>query len=110
MQIIVKQIDTVLNRGVILWSFSCMIFVRFSAAKSLYAEGFAVYYRGRHLKRTSQNRILLTPEKSLTMKLYRSPPNNSDGIVLRSSFDRSSIVLRSGNGERTKNERRMNEG
>ena len=66
------------------------------------------------------------------MKLYRSPPNNSDGIVLRSvfvhssfilrsSFDRSSIVprlffdcssivLRSGNGERTKNERRMNEG
>ena len=96
-------------------------FVRFSAAKSLYAECFAVYYRSRHLKRTSQNRILLTPEKSLVMKRPRSPTNNTDGIVLRSSFvhpsfilrssfDRSSIVLRSGNGERTKNERRMNEG
>ena len=41
---------------------------------------FAVYYRGRHLKETSQNQLLLTPKKLLTMKLYRSPPNNSDGI------------------------------
>ena len=41
---------------------------------------FAVYYRGRHLKETSQNQLLLTLEKSLTMKQPRSPPNNSDGI------------------------------
>ena len=54
--------------------------VRHSAVKSLYAECFAVYYRGCHLKETSQNRLLLTLEKSLTMKQPRSPPNNSDGI------------------------------
>ena len=55
--------------------------VRHSAVKSLYAEGFAGYYRVRHLKETSQNRLLLTPEKSLTMKQYRSSTNNSDGII-----------------------------
>ena len=50
----------------------------------------------------SQNRLLLTPEKILTMKLYCSPPNNSDGIfphrspfVLRSFSVRSPFVLRS---------------
>ena len=43
-------------------------------------NGFSVYYRGRHLKGMSQNRLLLTPEKSLTMKRHRSPPNNSNGI------------------------------
>ena len=43
-------------------------------------NGFSVYYRGRHLKEMSQNRLLLTPEKSLTMKRHRSPPNNSNGI------------------------------
>ena len=80
--------------------------VRHSAVKSLYAECFAVYYRGRHLKETSQNRLLLTPEKSLTMKQLRSLPNNSDGIfsvsfsvqfsiVLRSVLDRSSFGSRS---------------
>ena len=80
--------------------------VRHSAVKSLYAECFAVYYRGRHLKETSQNRLLLTSEKSLTMKQPRSLPNNSDGIfsvsfsvqfsiALRSVLDRSSIGSRS---------------
>ena len=76
--------------------------VRHSAVKSLYAEGFVGYYRGRHLKETSQNRLLLTPEKSLTMKLHRSPTNNSDGIfsvsfsfILRSVLDRFSFILRS---------------
>ena len=54
--------------------------LRHSAVKSLYAECFAVYYRGCHLKETSQNRLLLTPEKSLTMKLYSSLISNSDGI------------------------------
>ena len=39
----------------------------------------------------SQNRLLLTPEKLLTMKQYCSPPNNSDGIFPH----RSSFVLRS---------------
>ena len=109
----------------------------------------------------SQNRLLLTPEKLLTMKQYCSPPNNSDGIfphrspfvlrsfsvrspfVLRSFSVRSSFVLRSfsvhpplilrsfsvqspfelrsisvrtpfgnrgTNGERSKNERRVNKG
>lgn len=48
----VNQIGTVLNRGVIKGSFSCSFF-RLSAAKSLYAEGFAVYYRGRHLKKST---------------------------------------------------------
>ena len=50
----------------------------------------------------SQNRLLLTPEKLLTMKQYCSPPNNSDGIfphrspfVLRSFSVRSPFVLRS---------------
>ena len=76
--------------------------VRHSAVNSLYAEGFVGYYRGRHLKETSQNRLLLTPEKSLTMKLHRSPTNNSDGIfsvsfsfILRSVLDRFSFILRS---------------
>ena len=52
---------------------------------------FAVYDRGRHLKEMSQNRLLLTPEKSLTMKQYRSSTNNSDGIF----SVRSPFVLRS---------------
>ena len=80
--------------------------VRHSAVKSLYAEGFAGYYRVRHLKETSQNRLLLTPEKSLTMKQYRSSTNNSDGInsvsfsvrppfELRSSSVRAPLILRS---------------
>ena len=71
-------------------------------SNSLYAEGFVGYYRGRYLKETSQNRLLLTPEKSLTMKLHRSPTNNSDGIfsvsfsfILRSVLDRFSFILRS---------------
>ena len=55
----------------------------------------AVYYGDRHQKETSQNRLLLTPEKSLTLKLYRSPTNNSDGIFSVSFFVRSSFVLRS---------------
>ena len=73
--------------------------VRHSAVKSLYAECFAVYYRGRHLKETSQNRLLLTSEKSLTMKQPRSLPNNSDGIFSVSfsvrALDRFSIDSRS---------------
>ena len=80
--------------------------VRHSAVKSLYAEGFAVYYGGRHQKETSQNRLLLTPEKSITMKLYRSPTNNSDGIFSVSSFVRSpfgsrSVLVRSPFGSRS---------
>ena len=69
--------------------------VRHSAVKSLYAECFAVYYRDRHLKETSQNRLLLTSEKSLTMKQPRSLPNNSDGIFSVSFSVQFSIVLRS---------------
>ena len=56
-------------------------------------NGFSVYYRGRHLKGMSQNRLLLTPEKSLTMKRHRSPPNNSNGIFSVSFSYRSPIVL-----------------
>ena len=67
---------------------------------------FAVYDRGRHLKEMSPNRLLLTPEKSLTMKQYRSSTNNSDGIfsvsfsvhpplILRSSFVHPPFILRS---------------
>ena len=56
---------------------------------------FAVYYRGRHLKETSQNQLLLTPKKLLTMKLYRSPPNNSDGIFSVSFSVRAPFILRS---------------
>ena len=41
---------------------------------------FAVYYKGRPLKETFQNKLLLTPEKLITMKSYRSPLNNSDDI------------------------------
>ena len=80
--------------------------VRHSAVKSLYAEGFAGYYRGRHLKEMSKNQLLLTPEKSLTMKQYRSSTNNSNGIlsvlfsvrpplILRSSSVRAPFKLRS---------------
>ena len=80
--------------------------VRHSAVKSLYAEGFAGYYRDRLLKETSPNRLLLTPKKSLTMKQYRSSTNNSDGIlsvsfsvhppfILRSSSVRAPFELRS---------------
>ena len=69
--------------------------VRHSAVKSLYAEGFAGYYRVRHLKETSQNRLLLTPEKSLTMKQYRSSTNNSDGIISVSFSVRAPFILRS---------------
>ena len=54
--------------------------VHFTCAASLLSpkgelampNGFSVYYRGRHLKEMSQNRLLLTPEKSLTMKRHRS--------------------------------------
>ena len=67
---------------------------------------FAVYYKGRPLKETSPNRLLLTPKKSLTMKQYRSSTNNSDGILsvsfsvhppfgLRSSSVRAPFILRS---------------
>ena len=67
---------------------------------------FAVYYKGRPLKETSPNRLLLTPKKSLTMKQYRSSTNNSDGILsvsfsvqapfgLRSSSVRAPFNLRS---------------
>ena len=67
---------------------------------------FAVYYKGRPLKETSPNRLLLTPKKSLTMKQYRSSTNNSDGILsvsfsvhppfeLRSSSVRAPLGLRS---------------
>ena len=67
---------------------------------------FAVYYKGRPLKETSPNRLLLTPKKSLTMKQYRSSTNNSDGILsvsfsvhppceLRSSSVRAPFELRS---------------
>ena len=56
-------------------------------------NGFSVYYRGCHLKEMSQNQLLLTPEKSLTMKQHRSPPNNSNGIVSVSFSYRSPIVL-----------------
>ena len=49
--------------------------------KSLYMPNvFAVYYKGRPLKETFQNWLLLTPEKLITMKSYRSPLNNSDDI------------------------------
>ena len=56
---------------------------------------FAVYYKGRPLKETSQNRLLLTPEKSLTMKQYRSSTNNSDGIISVSFSVRAPFILRS---------------
>ena len=69
--------------------------VRHLAVKSLYAECFAVYYRDRHLKETSQNRLLLTSEKSLTIKQPRSLPNNSDGIFSVSFSVQFSIALRS---------------
>ena len=67
---------------------------------------FAVYYGGRHLKETSQNRLLLTPEKSITMKLYRSPTNNSDGIFsvsssVRSPFGSRSVLVRFSIGSRS---------
>ena len=80
--------------------------VRHSAVKYLYAEGFAVYYGGRHQKETSQNRLLLTPEKSLTLKLYRSPTNNSDGIFsvsfsVRLSFGSRSVLVRLSFGSRS---------
>ena len=72
-----------------------------------------------------QNRFLLTPEKILTMKLYCSPPNNSDGIfphrspfvlrsfsvhpplILRSSSVDPPFNLRSRSVRESKNERRM---
>ena len=69
--------------------------VRYSAVKYLYAEGSCSVLWGRHQKETSQNRLLLTPEKSLTLKLYRSPTNNSDGIFSVSSFVRFSFGSRS---------------
>ena len=56
---------------------------------------FAVYYKGRPLKETSPNRLLLTPKKSLTMKQYRSSTNNSDGILSVSFSVRSPFILRS---------------
>ena len=56
---------------------------------------FAVYYRGGPLKETSQNQLLLIPEKSLTMKRYRSPTNNSDGIFSVSFSVRAPFILRS---------------
>ena len=56
---------------------------------------FAVYYKGRPLKETSPNRLLLTPKKSLTMKQYRSSTNNSDGILSVSFSVRAPFILRS---------------
>ena len=57
---------------------------------------FAVYYyRGRHLKEMSQNQLLLTLEKSLTMKQYHNPTNKSDGIFPVSFSVRSPFILRS---------------
>ena len=57
---------------------------------------FAVYYyRGRHLKEMSQNQLLLTLEKSLTMKQYHNPTNKSDGMFPVSFSVRSPFVLRS---------------
>ena len=73
-------------------------------------KDFAVYYRGRHLKETSKNQLLLTLGESLTMKQYHNPTNKSDGIfpvsfsvsfsvrspfVLRSFSVRSPFILRS---------------
>ena len=56
---------------------------------------FAVYYKGRPLKETSPNRLLLTPKKSLTMKQYRSSTNNSDGILSVSGSVQAPFELRS---------------
>ena len=56
---------------------------------------FAVYYKGRPLKETSPNRLLLTPKKSLTMKQYRSSTNNSDGILSVSGSVQAPFKLRS---------------
>ena len=81
-------------------------------------NGFSVYYRGRHLKGMSQNRLLLTPEKSLTMKRHRSPPNNSNGIfsvsfpyrfrIVSVSFSYCSpIVLLLGSGNNTETIRKQ---
>ena len=56
---------------------------------------FAVYDRGRHQKETSPNWLLLTPEKSLTMKQYRSSTKNSDGIFSVSFSVHPPFVLRS---------------
>ena len=57
---------------------------------------FAVYYyRGRHLKEMSQNQLLLTLEKSLTMKQYHNPTNKSDGMFPVSFSVRSTFILRS---------------
>ena len=80
---------------------------------------FAVYYKGRPLKETSPNRLLLTPKKSLTMKQYRSSTNNSDGILsvsfsvhppfgLRSSSVRAPFKLRSSSVRESKIDRRTN--
>ena len=62
----------------------------------------------------SQNRLLLTPKKLLTMKQYCSPPNNSDGIfphrspfVLRSFSVRSPFILRSSSVRAPFGNRRM---
>ena len=56
---------------------------------------FAVYYRGRHLKGMFKNQLLLTLEKSLTMKQYHNPTNKSDGIFPVSFSVRSPFILRS---------------
>ena len=57
---------------------------------------FAVYYyRDRHLKEMSQNQLLLTLEKSLTMKQYHNPTNKSDGMFPVSFSVRSPFILRS---------------
>ncbi len=57
---------------------------------------FAVYYyRGRHLKEMSQNQLLLTLERSLTMKQYHNPTNKSDGMFPVSFSVRSPFILRS---------------
>ena len=58
-------------------------------------KDFAVYYRGRHLKETSKNQLLLTLGESLTMKQYHNPTNKSDGIFPVSFSVRSPFVLRS---------------
>ena len=56
---------------------------------------FAVYYRDRYLKEMFKNQLLLTLEKSLTMKQYHSPTNKSDGIFPVSFSVHPPFILRS---------------
>ena len=70
---------------------------------------FAVYYKGRPLKETFPNKLLLTPEKLITMKSYRSPLNNSDGIFSVSFPYRSPIILLSSSYCEAENNTEWNE-